>query len=486
VLGGLVALVASIGALVLGPSAMSGPDSKVYRATFTSSVPGGENGQLMSLTIENLGSPQLGSADVTAPAGVLIQSVSGLNATSSFTPTSIQLRDLNLSSGAPVTFPMVANISCPARNANWSITGRQNNNGSGSVFTLDPSSNLVTQVQQACTLSITVQPNHAEASIPITNTAYNDPVGQSVKVEARNNDNAVALAASADTVTLGKTAGFFTSAGTGFTGNALPLSSGGDVTFPNLKSDRTGFAFRLTATASGYNSSAPSNSFDIQVDGCKGPTCNPSTPPVGGNTHTQASVTGSVLAGGDSLGVGLIKYDQFNFPPGFCSTGAFEPLPQSDGFTTSVQVDVGSSGQRDYTVTGILDKFIMNLIPQNGADAVLTCFFGNRIDPLTGLPRSCSEDILAGLEGFPTVNDPNGNGSFRARCDVGGTEAWGGILPKAPPGTNSCTDPLTDPVVLSQNKSGGPPGSLVIKICKPWPNTVTATQLPWDGGGGWR
>lgn len=490
--GGLVAAITLLGALTFGPSALSGPNTRMYSAVFTSTAPGGENGYSMSVALENLGSPQMGSADVTAPAGVSIVSVSGLNATSSFDSTSIHLRDLNLASGAPVTFPMSVNVSCPARNANWSITGRQGNDGTGATFTLvTASSNLVTQVSQDCTLSIAVQPNHAEVNAPIRDVAYgasaDPPTGNPVKVEVRNNDNAVPLAASADPVTLAKTAGFFTSAGSGFSGNTEALSSGGDVTFPNLTSDRTGFQFRLTATALGYNSSAASNLFDIQVDGCKGSSCNPSTPPVGGNTHTQASVAGTVLAGGDSLGIGLIKYSQFNFPPGFCSDGAFVPLAGSDGFTTSVQVDVSTSGERDYTVTAILDKTIMNAVPENGVDAILTCYFGQRIDPVTGLPRTCSQDIVSGLAGFPTVNDPNGDGSFLAKCDVGGTEAWGGILPGGPPGTNACTDPpLTDPIVLSKNKSGGPPGSLTIKVCKPWPTTITATHLPWDGGGGWR
>ena len=305
---GLVAIVALLGTLVLGPSAMSGPNGKTFTAVFTSTAPGGENGQSMSLTLENLGSPALGSANVTAPAGFAIQSVSGMPAGSSFNSTSIQLRNLNLSSGSPVTFPMSVNIPCPAGPYNWSIVGRQGSLFSGNTFTLDTAnSNLATQVSQDCTLSIAVQPNHAEANAPITNTSYNDPVGQSVKVLARNNDNAVPLASNGDTVTLGKTAGFFTSGGNGFTGNALPLS-GGEVTFPNLKSDRTGFGFKLTATATGYTSSLASNSFDIQVDGCKGSSCNPSTPPVGGNTHTSASVSGAGMAGGDSLGVGLIKY----------------------------------------------------------------------------------------------------------------------------------------------------------------------------------
>jgi hypothetical protein len=494
-LGGLAVALALLVTLAVGSPAFSGPNTKTFSAVFTATAPGGANFYGMSLTLENLGSPQLGSADVAVPTGFVIQNVTGAPVGSTFTSSSIQLRNLNLASGAPVQFSITAHVPCRAdRSYNWSITGRQNNDGGGATFALAPSppSSLGTVVGQNCTLSIPVdrQPNHAEVDTPITTTAYNDPLGQSVKVLARNGDNAVPLASDGGTVTLGRTAGLFTSgpSGPGFSGNALSLS-GGEVSFPDLESNRTGFSLRLTATSPGYNSSVASNSFDIQVDGCKGASCTPSTPSVGGGTHTQASVTGTVLQGGDSLGVGLIKYQdsEFTFPPGFCSTGAFVPLADSDGFTTSVQVVGGTPGQRDYTVTAILDKFIMNQVPQNGADAILTCLFGNRIDPVSGLPRTCSEDILAGLTGFPTVNDPNNNGSFRARCDVGGTESWGGILPKAGPGINSCTDAaLTDPVVLSQNKSGGPPGSLVIKICKPWPATVTATQLPWDGGGGWR
>jgi hypothetical protein len=486
--GGLVVALAVLGALIVGPSALSA-NPRLFTATFTSTVPGGENGQAMSLTIQNLGTQALGSANVTAPAGVLIQSVSGLNATSSFSATSIQLRDLNLATGASLNFPMTAHISCPARNANWGITGFKNGDGSGQTFPLDPSSNVVTQVTQACTLSITVQPNHAEAGQTITNTAY-DPSGPKVTVVARNNDPAVPLAPSNDLVTLGKTAGSFTSAGTGFTGNTVALSNAAEAVFTALQSGRTGFSFKLTATATGYTSSGPSSSFDVEVDGCTGANCNPSTPPVGGNKHTSVSASGAGMAGGDSLGVGLINYSasEFTFPPGFCSDGAFVPLTGSDGFTTSVQQsDVGSSGAIDYTVTAVLDKTIMNAVPVNGNPAILTCFFGNRIDFVTGLPRTCSQDIVSGLVGFPTVNDPNGDGSFRAKCDAAGTGFWGGLLANVPSGTNACTDtPLTDPGVLSMNRSGGPPGSLTVKMCKPSPPIVDATHLPWDGGGGWR
>ena len=250
---GLVAIAALLGTLVLGPSAMSGPNGKTFTAVFTSTAPGGENGQSMSLTLENLGSPALGSANVTAPAGFAIQSVSGMPAGSSFNSTSIQLRNLNLSSGSPVTFPMSVNIPCPAGPYNWSIVGRQGSLFSGNTFTLDTAnSNLATQVSQDCTLSIAVQPNHAEANAPITSTPYNDPVGQSVKVLARNNDNAVPLASDGDTVTLGKTARGFTWGGNGFTGNALPLS-GGEVSLPNLKSNRHGFSIQAGTSRHGLH-----------------------------------------------------------------------------------------------------------------------------------------------------------------------------------------------------------------------------------------
>ena len=424
---GLVAVVALLGALTLGPSAMSA-DSKTYSAVFTSTAPGGENGQSMSLTIENLGSPQLGSANVTAPPGVLIQSVSGLNATSSFTSTSITLRDLNLASGAPLILPMSANISCPARNANWSITGRQNNNGTGSVFTLAPPpiSNLVTQVTQDCTLSITVQPNHAEAGQTITNTAYN-PAGPKVTVVALNNDNVPPLAPSNDNVTLGKTAGFFTSTGTGFTNNTVPLSNTGVAVFNTLTSDRTGLGFKLTATATGYFSSAASNSFDIQVDGttCTGQSCHVDT---GNQGHTKNQVDGAGTNNVDTLGVGLIDFDApdgFSIPDNVCSTGPFVPLPDSSGFTTSMQLGVTNSGtsQPDWTLAATLDKFIMNQIPLNGAAQIQGCLGANRISAANGLPIPC--DDPSGGPGFPTAD------AGVATCDPV-TKAWWGLLPDAP------------------------------------------------------
>ena len=51
--GGLAAALALLVALTFGASAFSA-DSKTYRAVFTSTAPGGENGYSMPFTLENL------------------------------------------------------------------------------------------------------------------------------------------------------------------------------------------------------------------------------------------------------------------------------------------------------------------------------------------------------------------------------------------------------------------------------------------------
>jgi hypothetical protein len=474
---GLVAVVALLGTLILGSSAMSGPNTRLYSADFSPSVSGGENGQTINLRITNLGNQDLGSADISPPAGIVFTAVSGLG--SSLDTAGIHLRNLNLASGSFLDYAITANISCPARTVNWGnplrITAHKDNDGGGQVFNLDTAqSDLLTAVQQACTLSITVQPNHAEAGQTITNTAY-DPSGPKVTVVALNNDGVAALAPSNDNVTLGKTAGFFTSAGAGFTNTTVALSNLGVAVFNTLTSDRTGLGFKLTATATGYITpisppAATSNSFDIQVDGtsCPGASCHVETP----RGHTTNMVDGAGTASIDTLGVGLLEYgvaDGLQIPDNVCSVGPFVPLADSSGFTTSMQLGVTNSAtsQPDWTLAATLDKFIMNQIPQNGASSIQGCLGANRISSENGLPIPCSSDLLGG---FPTA------GGGVATCDLA-TQAWWGLLPDAPAGVNACTDPLENPVVLSRNRSGARPGDFTITLCKPY---------PWDGGGGWR
>ena len=181
---------------------------------------------------------------------------------------------------------------------------------------------------------------------------------------------------------------------------------------------------------------------------------------------------GANAASIDTLGVGLLDLRGgrwYQIPDNVCSDGPFVPLTDSDGFTTSMQLGATTSGtsQPDYTLAATLDKFIMNQIPLNGAAQIQGCLGANRISAATlGLPIPCSSDPLGG---FPTA------GGGTAVCDST-TQAWWGLVPNAGPGINVCTDSrLTNPAILSRNKSGSRPGDFTITLCKPY---------PWDGGGG--
>jgi hypothetical protein len=476
-LGGLAAAIAVFVAVVLVPSAMSVSTSKTYQANFTSSVPSGANNQSITLSITNLGSPSLGSANITAPAGFRITNVVGTGV-SGFTSSAIQLRNLNLSSSdPPLNYTITADVPCYAGTTpTWGIQVKQQGDFTGQSFTSVGSQLETSLSAPACTLSFSVFPNNANVNQVITDTAY-DPSGSKVTVVAKNSSNARANAAN-DTVTLTKSAGFFTSIGSGFENNAKALTAG-SVTFDKLDSNATGSELQLTAGATGYTSSTPSNAFEITYDGksCPNPTCNGSQ----NGKHTNVSVDGAGTTN-TNLGVSLLDFGVFNpVPSGVCATnsdGGFDPIPGSDGFSMTVQTD--GTSQPDYTIALVYDKTIANAIPSNGVSAIQVCLGARRIGttaPYAGLPIPCSADSGGG---FPTTNDPKLDGSYTAKCDTGhagATEAWWGFLPNTGPGINSCTDSrLTDPAVLSKNRGGSPgPGDIVITLCKP---------SPWDGWGG--
>jgi hypothetical protein len=450
-------------------SATSGPSTRIFSANFgpPTTFAGGTLNASLPFQICNTGSSQLGSVDVTAPADFTIGSTSPLPGSGSTLASStlIQLRNLSLNPGtclSPIT--MVVDVPCPPGDYQWTLAGRQQGDFTGQSFTLDEAaSNRVTHVTKACTLVITTEPASAETSTAITDVPYNDPApGNSVTVEARN--SAGDLVGSAhENVTLDAT-GTFTCCltGAGFTGNTSALLVG-TASFPSLQSDRTGTGFVLTARATGYFDSAPSGGFDIVLDGrrCPGASCHVETP----SGHTFAASDGSGTTVNDTLGIGLLDYDVFQVPTGVCDPldgPAFQPLPDSNGFFMSVHV--AGVEQPDYTIRVIFDKSIVQKIPDNSTKAVQACFGALRLDS-TGAPIPCSFDTLGG---FPTVNSPDPLNPLHARCDAT-TQLWWGLLPNAGPGINVCTDArLTDPVVLSRNRTSRPSG-LVITLCKPYP-----------------
>ena len=482
-LGGLAVLVGLAAAIVLVPSALSVSTSRTFTASATTSVAPGKNGASLTFTINNTGSVTLDSADITLPSGFANATVQPLTAPATSAVDAngvVQLRNLGLGGGSSVTASITADAPCTGAGS-WSVTAKAAN---GQAFTLVGSAPSTSLTGNQCTLAFTSQPNNANFNTTITSTAY-DPAGNAVAVQALNGDNVQAHAAT-DLVTVVKSAGFFTSTGSGFKNNSGQLS-GGSVSFPSLQSSQTGLDLQLTATATGYTSSSASSVFDISVDGkkCAADTCNANASGV----HTSVSASGAQTTN-TNVGVGLLDFSVFSIPANVCSSGAFSPIPGSQGFTQSIQEPAGNPTHPDYTITVVFDKTIANAIPQNGVSSIQACLLAKRVDPTTGLPTSCSLDKSNGLTGFPTANDPNGDLTFRAACDTsnGPTAGyWEGLMPNAGPGINSCTDPrLTGPAVLSRNRNtGSGPANVQITFCKPSVDVADASlDGDWDGAGG--
>jgi hypothetical protein len=93
-----------------------------------------------TLTVKNEASPQqLGSVQISAPAGFAITSAPGAT---SFTSSSALFTNLSLAPGSTVTLTVTATVPCGSGSYQWGIAAKQSNdfNGSGNNFQLDPNS----------------------------------------------------------------------------------------------------------------------------------------------------------------------------------------------------------------------------------------------------------------------------------------------------------------------------------------------------------
>ncbi len=243
--------------------------------------------QTITATITNLDFfDHIKSFKITVPAGVTIT-----------TPTSptIPASKITVASGVvsvsgvlikwkqsavltmSATFPATG---CGSTPFNWNVQAFGGLFVSNEQFTLDPTkSNLTTTVSVTCTLSFLTQPNNALAGAIITNTPYNIPAGQFVKVQLlvggspapSSFDRQVSLT-SACTLS-----------------NSQVTSISGVATFGQLSSG-AGASCKLTASAPGF---APATSSDFSVTVAdKALTC-PSITPTGSGQDTLTETSGA-------------------------------------------------------------------------------------------------------------------------------------------------------------------------------------------------
>jgi len=98
---------------------------------------------------------QLGSAQISAPAGFTITGAPGAT---SFTSTSALFTNLGLAPGATATLTVSATVPCGSGTYQWGIAAKQSNdfNGAGNNFQIDP--NSVGNLSGTFTGTCTVQP----------------------------------------------------------------------------------------------------------------------------------------------------------------------------------------------------------------------------------------------------------------------------------------------------------------------------------------
>jgi hypothetical protein len=276
------ALVVAVAALLAWASIVASASAAPNKKTFSASV--GPNplvaGASYSVfprapivyTIRNTStSAELGSANVTVPAGIAASTVTNPTAgTATLVGTLIQLRELSLAPGESSNVLVWAQVECAANHATyrWTTAVKQSNdfNGTGNDLT---GTSPTSTVAGTCGLSFTAQPAHSEKATIITSEIYK-PAGQSVTVTVLDGEGIQTVTWWSGTVAL--TIGDDPTGGATLSGGVSGSPTNGVVTFtPSIDLSATGFSLDATATptpgsASIGTSGVESNSFNIVDD----------------------------------------------------------------------------------------------------------------------------------------------------------------------------------------------------------------------------
>jgi hypothetical protein len=433
---------AALAALVLAGSAATGTTSKTYTANICAvgvsecvasppQLAGGSTASVDLTIVNKAGTQSIGSANLTAPTGFNVSSVSPpLPSGSAVAGNLIKLRNLNISAGGFRTYTIGVSVPCqPPASSDWKIVTKQSNdfNGPpGNNFSLVAPSNLSTPVTGACKLVFVSQPHNAQVNKTITSVA-DDPSADPVQVEVEDGSGHVVTTATG-TVTL--TPSSNTSS---FSGTSGGLANG-VTTFPSLMSSATG-TYTLTASGTGFASSDPSDEFVISDFGTVCPagdtTCTGTA--ASDDKKTKASVTSTTGGTGFPTDTTL-EINMLNTASEAPLCDSFEPAPGSDGVSVDVQPLTELT-----QVTITLDKSIVNQFPDNGVAHFNVCFGGfNTQNPGEVLPTKAGTPAAQLIDGL-----------------------WWGILP-------DCSGTPTTPCVASRNKTGSGQAVIVFDVPFPW------------------
>jgi hypothetical protein len=397
--------------------------------------------------LDNLGPGSLGSANIGAPQGFTIQSVSaplldGVNQQGTATLNAsgvIELRSLNAPSGHFVAIPFTALGPCASGGYSWPDPAVKKGPGftgpSFSKSTTAPSDQS-TDISGNCHLAFLTQPAATKLGNVTTSVGF-DPSGAPVRVEVRDGANdpltsftgTVELAVDSTTLPPGTPA-------PDISGNSTSASSPspGVYSFPGLTlGPDTQYTLQARSPAIPSAGWPVSDPFRVWENACEqGNRC---------DAGDRRSVTASVKSSGESgtalaATTGAVEASQATSLV-LVSVGA-DPLPDcGDSFNhppAAITVDTTGSIAGTKTLTVTIDRSVVNALSNNGAKFYEACF-----------ARPQTEGTFTTTDGTnaPLVGDE-----------------FIGLLPGCP---SNPTDPDA-PCVLSKSKTMGGDVTLVILL----------------------
>jgi hypothetical protein len=388
-----------LAAIAPAAPASAATTSKPYLVHMTPTmVAGGQTTVFSAMFVNNTGTQQLGSANITppsTPAGFTVSaaSVSGCVGCANVVGNVVQLRGLNLSPVAPnnsvtVTFSVTA--PCASGIGTWAVEAKQSNNFSGPPgndlsFDSADSTGLTTTVNGSCQLVFGTVPTDTTINTTITTQPFNAGGGP-IQVDVEDgNGNLVTTSTAPITVQIAATSPQLPPANSNpplqLSGTVTRNASGGVAAFNDLSINLHG-VYELLATSPGLDSTnatspPPPNGFEIwdQAAACGQAGCNGSvsTPKVQSVNGTAPSNTGFMLL---TLGQDL--------EPAQCASDGFHHAPEgstvsSFGFVNNGTTTVGT------LVIDINKSQVQANGPNNGAASYQVCEqdgAGNIVDPV--------------------------------------------------------------------------------------------------------
>jgi len=381
---------ATLAAPAAGPASASTcpPSGKCFAVTVSPASPTAGATTSFAFTITNeAATQQLGSAQISAPAGFVITGAPGAK---SFTPSSALFINLGLNPPTTTTTLTVNAIPvCSGGSYQWGIEAKQSNDfsGTGNDFQLDPASagNLSGSAAGSCSLAFTSDGEPATTVVNQVITSAVDSTGGPVKVEVLDGSGKLVTGSTAAvTVAIGSNP-----AAGSLTGTLTVNASGGIASFSDLSINQQGDGYTLTATSPGLTPAQPSGSFNIsgsaQSSSCSAPcTITSST------TTTSATVTTtSRIPSGDFVTVGLGGVD-------YACAGTYTRV--SDPVTFNVLSPSGIAVQNaQFTVTLDINKSAVLASGRTGASQWQICYASTITPPFPSQPGTSGTAVIGGV-----------------------------------------------------------------------------------------